>query len=206
MDENSLLSNSTLDSTSYSKELRNKILDLVKLYAEETHKKIKFIPGKTLIPVSGKVYDETEIQMLTSSALDFWLTSNRFNTSFEKNLSKFLQVRHVLTCNSGSSANLLALSSLTSEQLENKINPGDEVITLAAGFPTTVNPILQNNLIPVFVDVDLSTFSPKYDQIEDMITEKTKAIMIAHTLGNPYDAKKIKELCKKNNLWFIEDC
>mgnify|MGYP001062655765 CR=1 FL=1 len=206
MPQKDLLSNSSLDTTINSKELRIKILDLVKLYANESHKKKKFIPGKTLIPVSGKVYDENEIQMLISSSLDFWLTTDRFNAVFEQNLSKFLHVNFTLTCNSGSSANLIALSSLTSEQLENKINPKDEVITLAACFPTTVNPIIQNNLIPVFVDVDLPTFSPKFDQIEEMISEKTKAIMIAHTLGNPYDAKKIHELCKKNNLWFIEDC
>lgn len=206
MHQNDLLSNSSLDATINSKELRIKILDLVKLYTDEVHKKNKFIPGKTLIPVSGKVYDENEIKMLISSSLDFWLTTGRFNAVFEQNLSKFLQVNFALTCNSGSSANLIALSSLTSEQLENKINPKDEVITLAAGFPTTVNPIIQNNLIPVFVDVDLSTLSPKFEQIEEMISEKTKAIMIAHTLGNPYDAKKIKELAEKNDLWFIEDC
>jgi CDP-4-dehydro-6-deoxyglucose reductase, E1 len=206
MPQKDLLSNYSLDTTNNSKELRVKILDLAKSYADEVHKKNKFIPGKTLIPVSGKVYDENEIQMLISSSLDFWLTTGRFNAEFEQNLSKFLKVNFSFTCNSGSSANLIALSSLTSDQLENKINPNDEVITLAAGFPTTVNPIIQNNLTPVFVDVDLSTFSPNFVQIEEMISEKTKAIMIAHTLGNPYDAKKIKELCKKNNLWFIEDC
>ncbi|RZD46946.1 MAG: lipopolysaccharide biosynthesis protein RfbH [Thaumarchaeota archaeon] len=206
MNEKNLLSNPLLDNTSTSKELRLKILDLVKLYSDEVHRKHDFIPGKTLIPVSGKVYDEKELQMLVSSSLDFWLTTGRFNSEFEQNLSNFLQVNFTLTCNSGSSANLIALSSLTSNQLENKLNPKDEVITLAAGFPTTVNPIIQNNLIPVFVDVDLSTLSPKIDQIESIISEKTKAIMIAHTLGNPYDAKKIQELCKKHNLWFIEDC
>jgi CDP-4-dehydro-6-deoxyglucose reductase, E1 len=206
MSQKDLLSNSSLDTTLDSKELRIKILDLVKLYANEVHQEKKFNPGKTLIPVSGKVYNENEIQMLVSSSLDFWLTTGRFNSVFEKNLSEFLKVNFTLTCNSGSSANLIALSSLTSEQLDNKINPKDEVITLAAGFPTTVNPIIQNDLTPVFVDVDLSTFSPKFDQIEEMISEKTKAIMIAHTLGNPYDAKRIKEICERNNLWFIEDC
>jgi len=145
--------------------------------------------------------------MLVSSSLDFWLTTGRFNEEFEKRLGKFLGVKFVITTNSGSSANLLALSSLTSEQLgEKSLKPGDEVITVAAGFPTTVNPILQNNLIPIFIDVQIPSYVIDENLIEENITKKTKAIMIAHTLGNAFNIKKITDIARKHNLWLIEDC
>ena len=145
--------------------------------------------------------------MLDSSSLDFWLTTGRFNEEFEKRLGKFLGVKFVITTNSGSSANLLALSSLTSEQLgEKSLKPGDEVITVAAGFPTTVNPILQNNLIPIFIDVQIPSYVIDENLIEENITKKTKAIMIAHTLGNAFNIKKITDIARKHNLWLIEDC
>ena len=145
--------------------------------------------------------------MLVSSSLDFWLTSGRFNDEFEKQLSKFLGLNFAITTNSGSSANLLALASLTSHMHgERALNPGDEVITAAAGFPTTVNPIIQYGLTPVFVDVEIPTYSVSPKSIEDAITDKTKAIMIAHTLGNPFDVETISKIAKENNLWLIEDC
>jgi CDP-6-deoxy-D-xylo-4-hexulose-3-dehydrase len=145
--------------------------------------------------------------MLVSSSLDFWLTSGRYNREFEKRLGEFLGIKFVITTNSGSSANLLALSSLTAEELgERSLKPGDEVITVAAGFPTTVNPILQNNLIPVFIDVQIPTYVIDENLIEENITEKTKAIMIAHTLGNAFNLKKITHIARKYNLWLIEDC
>lgn len=204
---NKILENSKLDTSERSQQLRQQILNLVAEYTKYSHDKRQFMPGKTIVPVSGKVFDKTELQMLVSSSLDFWLTSDRYNYEFEKQLAEFLGVNFVLTTNSGSSANLLALSSLTSDQLEDKaLKPGDEVISVAAGFPTTVNPILQNNLIPVFVDVQIPTYAIDPNLIEDAITEKTKAIMLAHTLGNPFDIDKISSLAKKYNLWIIEDC
>jgi CDP-6-deoxy-D-xylo-4-hexulose-3-dehydrase len=143
---------------------------------------------------------------MLDASLDMWLTTGRFNDQFEKELAKFLGTRHALTVNSGSSANLLALSALTSHKLKNKrLKPNDEVITVAAGFPTTVNPIIQNGFIPVFVDVDLKTFGVKTDQIEESITKKTKAVFIAHTLGNPFAIDKVLDICRRHNLWLIED-
>jgi CDP-6-deoxy-D-xylo-4-hexulose-3-dehydrase len=203
---NDILENSRIDDDESSK-IRKNILEQVVRYSKISHKKKDFVPGKTLIPVSGKVFDETELQFLISSSLDFWLTSDRFNKEFENFLSDFLNSSFVLTTNSGSSANLLAVSALKSKELgERSLNDGDEVITVAAGFPTTVNPIIQNNLIPVFVDVKLGTCVIDETKIENAITEKTKAIMLAHTLGNPFNITYIKELCKKYNLWLIEDC
>jgi CDP-6-deoxy-D-xylo-4-hexulose-3-dehydrase len=160
-----------------------------------------------LVPVSGRVYDHEEIEMLVSSSLDFWLTAGRFNKQFEKEFSEFLNIDFAITTNSGSSANLLAISSLTSSELGDKaLKPGDEVLTVAAGFPTTVNPILQNNLIPVFIDVDLSTYVVNSEVVENAISENTKAIIFAHTLGNPFEINKINKLAKKHGLWLIEDC
>ncbi len=199
--------NERLDVSENSKELRNKIIDLVKEYACSAHIKKDFIPGKTLIPVSGKVYNEYELMSLVSASLDFWLTTDRFNSEFERKLSEFLGIPHTLTTNSGSSANLLAISALTSTSLgERSLKPNDEVITVATGFPTTINPILQNNLVPVFVDVTLPTYQIDVEKIENVITEKTKAIMLAHTLGNPFDLNAIMKIVKKHNLWLIEDC
>ena len=204
LDNDNYLTNSNLDLEN-SAEIRNKIMELISQYAEDVHSKKPFIPGKSSIPVSGRVFGGKEIQMLVSSSLDFWLTTGRFNEEFEKRLGKFLGVKFVITTNSGSSANLLALSSLTSEQLgEKSLKPGDEVIT--AGFPTTVNPILQNNLIPIFIDVQIPSYVIDENLIEENITKKTKAIMIAHTLGNAFNIKKITDIARKHNLWLIEDC
>ena len=203
---NNILKNSKIDNDE-SSNLRKNILELVIEYSKISHKKKDFVPGKTMIPVSGKVFDETELQFLVSSSLDFWLTSDRFNREFEKKISEFLNSTFILTTNSGSSANLLAISALKSTELgKRSLNDGDEVITVAAGFPTTVNPIIQNNLIPVFVDVKLGSYVIDETRIENAISDKTKAIMLAHTLGNPFNLKYIKELCKKYNLWLIEDC
>ena len=206
MKDTDFLSNSNLDLEDGAK-VRKEIMELTSQYVENSHAKKSFIPGKTIIPVSGKVFGKKEVQMLVSSSLDFWLTTGRYNQEFEKQLGNFLGIKFAMTTNSGSSANLLALSSLTSEQLgERSLKPGDEVITVAAGFPTTVNPILQNNLIPVFVDVKIPTYVIDENLIEENITEKTKAIMIAHTLGNAFNIKKIVDIARKHNLWLIEDC
>ncbi len=200
------LENEKIDTDQNAKNLRKEILKLVSDYTNISHSKKKFVPGKSIIPVSGKVYSENDLQMLVSSSLDFWLTSGRFNDEFEKQLANFLGLNFVITTNSGSSANLLAVTALTSEQLGDKsLKPGDEVITTAAGFPTTVNPILQNNLIPVFVDVDIPTYVPSATVIEEAISSKTKAIFLAHTLGNSYDVESILSIAKKHDLWVIED-
>ena len=186
---------------------RNKILELVREYAREEYSKKEFIAGKTNVLVSGRVFDEDDIATLVDSALDFHLTTYRYNDEFESGLKEFLGLKYCLTCNSGSSANLIAISSLTSHLLkERALKPGDEVITVAAGFPTTVNPIMQNNLVPVFVDVELETYNVNVEELEKAISEKTKAIILAHTLGNPFNIQKVKEFCEKYNLWFIEDC
>ncbi|MDC0426571.1 lipopolysaccharide biosynthesis protein RfbH [Pelagibacteraceae bacterium] len=184
----------------------NEIENFVKKILEEKNTKNTFIPGKTLIPPSGKLigYEETKNMVLAS--LDGWLTTGRFNSEFQEKLSNFLKIKHLMTVNSGSSANLLIFSSLTSHlHKERAIMPGDEIISVAAGFPTTVNPIFQNGAIPVFIDIKLPTYNINEELIEDAITNKTKAIMLAHTLGNPFNIKKILEICKKNNLWLIED-
>jgi len=166
-----------------------------------------FEPGISAVPPSGKVIGRAELEYLVEASLDGWLTTGRFNEAFEKRLAQFLGVSHVLTTNSGSSANLLALSALTSPLLgERAIRPGDEVITVAAGFPTTVNPILQNGAVPVFVDVSLPTYNIQEDLVEAAISDKTRAIMLAHTLGNPFNLERIQEIAKKHGLWLIEDC
>ncbi|HWR20249.1 MAG TPA: lipopolysaccharide biosynthesis protein RfbH [Verrucomicrobiae bacterium] len=188
-------------------ELRQNILDLVELYANQVFADQDFMPGITPIPPSGKVIGARELQCVVDASLDGWLTSGRFNDAFERQLAAFLGVRHVLTTNSGSSANLLALSALTSPRLEERaIRPGDEVITVAAGFPTTVNPILLYGAVPVFVDVHISTYNIDPEQIEAAVSEKTKAIMLAHTLGNPFELAKVLRVARKYNLWLIEDC
>lgn len=162
--------------------------------------------SKKYIPVSGKVIDESELKNLIDASLDLWLTAGRFNDEFEERLAKFLGMRFASTTNSGSSANLLAISTLTSVTLGDRaLKPGDEIITVAAGFPTTVNPIIQNNLVPVFVDVELGTNNIDANQIENAITSKTKAIFVAHTLGNVFELDKIQSICKKHNLWLVED-
>jgi CDP-6-deoxy-D-xylo-4-hexulose-3-dehydrase len=185
---------------------RKEIFAKISEFYKEYHKKMDFVPGQSPIHYAGRVYDEKEIISLVDSALDFWLTTGRFSKQFEKNLAEFLGVKHCLLTNSGSSANLLAVSALTSPKLgEKRLIPGNEVITTACGFPTTLNPILQNNLVPVFVDIELGTYNIQVEQIENAISEKTKAIIIPHTLGNPADLGSISKLVKKNNLWFIED-
>lgn len=200
IDFNELLKNEILDDEKSSK-LRNEILELVTKYTNSAHKEKEFIPGKSIIPVSGKVFNHNELKMLVASSLDFWLTSGRFTEKFESQMKEFLGVNFVITTNSGSSANLLALSSLTSEQLGDRaLQPGDEVISVASAFPTTVNPILQNNLTPVFIDMDLPTYQINTDSIENAISKKTKAIMIAHTLGNSFNINKVINIAKNNNL------
>ena len=183
-------------------------MDLDTLIREILDKKQKyeFIPGKTVIPPSGKLIGFEETKNIILSAFDGWLTTGRFNQEFQEKLANFLKVKNLVTVNSGSSANLLAFSSLTSHlHKERAITPGDEIISVAAGFPTTVNPIFQFGAVPVFVDIKLPTYNINEGLIEEAITKKTKAIMLAHTLGNPFNLSKITEICKKYNLWLIED-
>jgi len=187
--------------------LREKIAELVDEYAKLEFADIVFFPGETVIPPSGKLIGVEELNNMVSASLDGWLTAGRFNSLFEKNLAQYLGVNHAITVNSGSSANLVAFSALTSPKLGLRaIKPGDEVIGVAAGFPTTVNPIIQFGAIPVFVDVDKYTHNIDASLIEAAINNKTKAIMLAHSLGNPFDLDKVTELCKKYKLWLIEDC
>jgi CDP-6-deoxy-D-xylo-4-hexulose-3-dehydrase len=187
-------------------EIRNKILDLVNNYSNINFKAKEFIAGVSEVPVSGKVIGTLELQNMVEASLDGWLTTGRFNEQFEDKLSKILGVKCLLTVNSGSSANLIAFSTLTSPKLkERAIQKGDEVISVAAGFPTTVNPIVQFGAIPVFIDVKIPTYNIDENLVEAAITKKTKAIMLAHTLGNPFNVQRIKEICEKYNLWLIED-
>ena len=187
--------------------IRQKIAELVESYAEIEYAKIPFVGGKTLIPPSGKLIDASEIKNMVEASLDGWLTTGRFNEEFEKKLANFIGVKYALTVNSGSSANLVAFSTLTSPKLGKRaINIGDEVIGVAAGFPTTVNPIIQFGAIPVFVDVDPYTHNIDINKIEEAISSKTKAIMLAHSLGNPFNLDAVIAICKKYNLWLIEDC
>jgi CDP-6-deoxy-D-xylo-4-hexulose-3-dehydrase len=165
-----------------------------------------FIAGESAVPVSGKVLDGTDIAALVDASLDGWLTAGRFHDDFERALARYVGVRNALFVNSGSSANLIALAGLTSPKLGKRaLEAGDEVITVAAGFPTTVNPIIQNGMIPVFVDVELGTYDAVIDQVREAISPKTRAIMMAHTLGNPFNVDAIKAICKEHNLWLIED-
>jgi len=191
-----------------SKELiRKQIADLVDQYAEIEYAPKGFVAGETVVPPSGKVLGANELKMMVEASLDGWLTTGRFNTAFEKRLGEYLGVPYVLTTTSGSSANLLAMTALTSPKLgDRQLKPGDEVITVAAGFPTTVNPTIQNGLIPVFVDVDIPTYQIKPEMIEAAVTDKTKAIMVAHTLGNVFNLAEARRVADKYNLWLIEDC
>ena len=187
--------------------LRTQISDLVQQYADIAYAPKPFVPGQTAVPVSGKVIGAGELKMMVDASLDGWLTTGRFNAMFEQRLAQFLGVKHLITVNSGSSANLVAFSTLTSPKLGDRaIKQGDEVIGVAAGFPTTVNPILQFGAVPVFVDVDLATLNIDASKIEAAITPKTKAIMLAHSLGNPFNLDVVTALCKKYNLWLVEDC
>ena len=187
--------------------LRHQISELVQQYADIAYAPKAFVPGQTVVPVSGKVIGAKELQFMVEASLDGWLTTGRFNALFEERMAKFLGVSYFLTVNSGSSANLVAFSALTSSRLGVRaIKPGDEVIGVAAGFPTTVNPILQFGAVPVFVDVELSTHNIDASKIEAAISPKTKAIMLAHSLGNPFNVEVVTALCKKYNLWLVEDC
>ena len=187
--------------------LRDEILRLVDRYAELEFVPRSFVPGQSAVPPSGKVLGAAELRNMVEASLDGWLTTGRFNERFEARLAEFLGVRHVATVNSGSSANLVAFSALTSPKLgERAIRPGDEVIGVAAGFPTTVNPILQFGAVPVLVDVELGTYNVRADLLEAAISPRTKAVMLAHTLGNPYNLEVVTALCRKHGLWLVEDC
>lgn len=190
-----------------SAEIRNKISALVSEFAALQFESTVFDAGNVVIPPSGKVLDGAELNNMVQASLDGWLTAGRFNSAFEKRLAEYLGVQHVLTTNSGSSANLLAFMALTSPKLGARaIQAGDEVITVAAGFPTTVNPILQYGAIPVFVDIDIATHNIDASKIKAAITPKTKAIMLAHSLGNPFNLRAVKAICEAFNLWLVEDC
>jgi CDP-4-dehydro-6-deoxyglucose reductase, E1 len=189
------------------KELRAEIASLVAELYEVKHRPGPFDPGKTPVHYAGRVFDEKELQSLVDSSLDFWLTSGRYSEEFESSFAEFVGAEFSFLVNSGSSANLVALSALMSPLLgEKRLKSGDEVISVAAGFPTTLNPVIQNGLIPVFVDIDVGTYNVDVVQLERAIGPKTKAIFLAHTLGNPYDLDAIVRIVKERNLWFIEDC
>ena len=189
-----------------SVEIKKKIFDLVNNYSKINFSEKKFIPGVSEVAVSGKVIGFLELQNMVEASLDGSLTAGRFNKQFEEKLSNFLGIKSLLTVNSGSSANLIAFSTLTSSKLkERAIQKGDEIISVAAGFPTTVNPIVQFGAIPVFIDIKIPTYNIDENLIEDAITKKTKGVMLAHTLGNPFNVQKIKDICNKYNLWLIED-
>jgi CDP-6-deoxy-D-xylo-4-hexulose-3-dehydrase len=188
-------------------QLRAQIIALVSQYGALVSQPKAFEPGISVVPPSGKVVGAKEMELMVEASLDAWLTTGRFNDQFEERLAKFLGVRYLMTVNSGSSANLVAFSTLTSPKLGDRaIRQGDEVISVAAGFPTTVNPILQFGAVPVFVDVELATYNIDASKIEAAIGPKTKAIMLAHTLGNPFNLDVVTALCKKYQLWLIEDC
>ena len=194
---------------------KDAILHKVREYFQNNHSKYSpkdfyddsdFIPGITPVPYSGRVFDEEEMILSTSALLDFWLTLGENGEIFEKEFAKFLGVKNSILTNSGSSANLLSISALTSPKLgKRRLMKGDEVITVAAGFPTTVGPIIQNGLIPVFADNDPITLNIKVEDLSNLLSEKTKAIFIAHTLGNPINLTEVKNFCNQNELWLIED-
>jgi CDP-6-deoxy-D-xylo-4-hexulose-3-dehydrase len=188
-------------------ELRRQIMELVNEYTGLRHAPRAFVPGETVIPPSGRVFGPEEVRNAVDAALDCWLTTGRFNEEFERALAKFLDIRWAVTANSGSSANLLAVAALTSPKLEDQaLRPGDEIIMVAAGFPTTLSPAVQYGLVPVFVDVDLPTLNICAEQLEEAVSEKTRAIMLAHTLGNPFNVAEVVRVAKKYDLWLIEDC
>jgi CDP-4-dehydro-6-deoxyglucose reductase, E1 len=188
-------------------ERRRKILELVREFAAESLAPPDFQPGKSTVPPSGKVLNADDLASLVDASLDGWLTTGRFNDAFEQRLAAYLGVTAARTTNSGSSANLLAVSALTSPLLgQRALRPGDEVITAAAGFPTTVNPILQNGLVPVFVDSSIPTYNPSLEAVEAALSPRTRAIVLAHTLGNPYAVAEIRALADRHGLWLVEDC
>ena len=188
------------------KELRKQIHALTAEYYQARFAKKEYVPGKTKVNYAGRVFDEEELQNAVDASLDFWLTEGRFSEDFSSKMSDFLGVEHVLLTNSGSSANLLAFSALTSEKLgDRRLKPGDEVIAVAAGFPSTVTPIIQNGLVPVFVDLSIPTYNIDIEMLKKAISPKVKCIFLAHTLGNPFNIDAIMELAKEHNLWVIED-
>jgi CDP-6-deoxy-D-xylo-4-hexulose-3-dehydrase len=187
-------------------ELRARARALAAEYYEAALRPPAFVPGESWVPVSGRVFDATELQFLIDASLDFWLTTGRFASQFEREFARTVGVRHAILCNSGSSANLLATSALTSWKLgDRQLQPGDEIITVAAGFPTTVNPAIQHGLVPVFLDVDLGTYDIDATRLEEAITPRTRAIILAHTLGNPFNLDAVMKLAKRHGLWVIED-
>ena len=187
--------------------IKSEIFKLVEEYYNEVFSKKEFTPGKSHVPVSGKVFNHEELNYIVESALDGWFTTGRFNDAFENQLAKFINTKRVITVNSGSSANLIALAALTSSELgDRRLKAGDEFITVAVSFPTTINPAVQYGLIPVFLDVNPATYNIDISRLEEALSEKTKAIIIAHTLGNPFDVEAVSAFAKKHNLWLIEDC
>ncbi len=189
-----------------SQEIRKKILALTKEYYKEQFADNNFIPGKQRVNYAGRVFDENELTNLVDSSLDFWLTEGRYSEEFAEKIADFLDVENIILTNSGSSANLLAFSALTSKRLgDRRLQPGDEVISVAAGFPATVTPIIQYGIIPVFVDVDIPTYNIDVNMMRKAVTKKTKALFLAHTLGNPFNIDAVLEIAKENNLWVIED-
>ena len=186
--------------------MRQQLLELTRSYFQSLGQR-KITPGQDYIPVSGKVLDEDDLVNLVEASLDMWLTTGRFAKEFEKGFAAFMHQKYCLLVNSGSSANLVAFSALTSALLEeHAVKQGDEVITVAAGFPTTVNPIIQNGCIPVFIDVEADTHQVDIHLLEKALTPKTSAVMIAHTLGNPFNVAAVKSFCEKHDLWLVEDC
>ena len=189
-----------------SKSLRKNILDMIDKYYRQSMSKPGFVAGKTPVHYAGRCYNEKEMQAAVEASLDFWLTEGRFTSRFENDLAKTVGVKHAILVNSGSSANLLAMTALTSNLLgERRMEPGDEVITIAAGFPTTINPIIQNNFIPVFVDVDIPTYNIHTENLEKAVSPKTRVIFVAHTLGNPFNLDNVMSFAQKHNLFVIED-
>ncbi len=192
---------------SQAESLRQRILDLVNEYHEAAFGQVPFVPGETAVPVSGRVFDAEDICSLVDSSLDFWLTTGRFAAQFEKQFARWFGIRTATLVNSGSSADLLAVTALTSPKLgERRLRPGDEVITVAAGFPTTVNPIIQNGLVPVFIDEHIPTYNIDVTKLEEARSERTRAVVVAHTLGNPFDLGSVTEFVRKYDLWLVEDC
>jgi CDP-6-deoxy-D-xylo-4-hexulose-3-dehydrase len=186
--------------------LRAQVRELVKAYFAEAFPDSAFAPGETAVPVSGRVFDDDDLAHLVDASLDFWLTTGRFAAQFEREFARFFGLRHAILCNSGSSANLLAISALTSPKLgERRLRPGDEVITVAAGFPTTVNAIVQNRLLPVFLDIELGTYNVDVSRLEEAVGPRTRAVMLAHTLGNPFDLGAVLDVVRRHGLWLVED-
>jgi len=187
--------------------LREKIIELVRQYYAAAFPESAFVPGESPVRYAGRVFDADELTHLVEAALDFWLTTGRFADKFEREFARFFGLKHAILVNSGSSANLLAVSCLTSPKLgERRLKPGDEVITVATGFPTTVNPIIQNQLVPVFLDVTIPTYNVNVTQLEEAYSAQTRAVMLAHTLGNPFDLDAVMKFVRQHNLWLIEDC